>query len=37
LIISAFAQNKTEKYLEDKYSWYVSLNLGNAVVNIKKY
>lgn len=31
LIINAIAQNKTEKYLEDKYSWYVSLNLGNAV------
>lgn len=31
LIISAFSQEKTEKYLEDKYSWYVSLNLGNAV------
>lgn len=31
IIISAIAQNKTEKYLEDKYSWYVSLNLGNAV------
>jgi len=29
LIISAVAQNKTKKYLEDKYSWYVSLNLGN--------
>lgn len=31
LIIKAIAQDKTEKYLEDKYSWYVSLNLGNAV------
>ncbi|MFN3489083.1 MAG: hypothetical protein ACK4YV_08105 [Emticicia sp.] len=31
MIINAIAQNKTEKYLEDKYSWYVSLNLGNAV------
>jgi hypothetical protein len=29
LIISAVAQNKTKKYLEDKYSWYISLNLGN--------
>ncbi len=36
LIISAFAQNKTEKYLEDKYSWYVSLNLGNAVGTYQK-
>lgn len=36
LIISAFAQNKTEKYLEDKYSWYVSLNLGNAVGKYQK-
>ena len=31
LIISALAQEKTPKYLEDRYSWYVSLNLGNAV------
>lgn len=30
-IISVFAQGKTPKYLEDQYSWYVSLNLGNAV------
>lgn len=36
LITSAFAQDKTEKYLEDKYSWYVSLNLGNAVGKYKK-
>jgi hypothetical protein len=36
LIISAVAQNKTEKYLEDKYSWYVSLNLGNAVGRYQK-
>lgn len=36
LIISVFAQNQTEKYLEDKYSWYVSLNLGNAVGNYQK-
>jgi hypothetical protein len=35
LIINAIAQNKTEKYLEDKYSWYVSLNLGNAVGKYK--
>lgn len=35
-IISAIAQNKAEKYLEDKYSWYVSLNLGNAVGNYQK-
>lgn len=31
LIISALAQEKTPKYLEDQYSWYLSLNLGNAV------
>lgn len=36
LIINAFAQNKVEKYLEDKYSWYVSLNLGNAVGKYQK-
>lgn len=36
LIISVFAQNKTDKYLEDKYSWYISLNLGNAVGNYQK-
>lgn len=36
LIISAFAQNKAEKYLEDKYSWYVSLNLGNAIGKYQK-
>lgn len=36
LIISAVAQDKTGKYLEDKYSWYVSLNLGNAVGNYQK-
>jgi hypothetical protein len=36
LIISAVAQNKTEKYLEDKYSWYASLNLGNAVGKYQK-
>jgi len=36
LIISAIAQNKAEKYLEDKYSWYVSLNLGNAVGSYQK-
>ncbi len=36
LITSAFAQDKTEKYLEDKYSWYVSLNLGNAVGKYQK-
>lgn len=36
MIISAIAQNKTEKYLEDKYSWYVSLNLGNAVGKYQK-
>lgn len=36
MIISTFAQNKTEKYLEDKYSWYVSLNLGNAVGKYQK-
>jgi hypothetical protein len=36
LIISVFAQNKTEKYLEDKYSWYVSLNLGNAIGKYQK-
>lgn len=35
-IISAIAQGKTEKYLEDKYSWYISLNLGNAVGNYQK-
>lgn len=36
LIISAVAQNKTEKYFEDKYSWYASLNLGNAVGKYQK-
>lgn len=36
LIISAIAQNKAEKYLEDKYSWYVSLNFGNAIGNYQK-
>lgn len=36
MIISVFAQNKSEKYLEDKYSWYVSLNLGNAVGQYQK-
>ena len=36
LIISAVAQNKTEKYLENKYSWYASLNLGIAVGKYQK-
>ena len=36
MIINVFAQNKTEKYLEDKYSWYVSLNLGNAIGKYQK-
>lgn len=31
LIISVLAQEKTPIYLEDEYSWYLSLNLGNAV------
>lgn len=30
-ITRLLAQEKTPKYLEDQYSWYVSLNLGNAV------
>lgn len=29
--IKSFAQEKTPKYLEDEYSWYLSLNLGNAI------
>lgn len=35
-IISAMAQDKSKRYLEDQYSWYVSLNLGNAVGNYHK-
>ncbi len=31
LIINVLAQEKTPKYLEDRYSWYASLNLGNAI------
>ena len=31
MIITALAQEKTPVYLEDQYSWYLSLNLGNAV------
>jgi hypothetical protein len=31
LIINVLAQEKKPKYLEDRYSWYASLNLGNAV------
>jgi hypothetical protein len=30
-IIKSLAQEKTPKYLEDRYSWYVALNLGNAI------
>lgn len=30
-VVSVLAQNQQSKYLEDKYSWYVSLNLGNAI------
>lgn len=30
-IIKTLAQVKTPKYLEDKYSWYASLSLGNAI------
>lgn len=29
--IKSLAQEKTPKYLEDQYSWYLSLNLGNAI------
>ncbi|CAH0994437.1 hypothetical protein EMA8858_00547 [Emticicia aquatica] len=31
LVIRVLAQDKTPKYLEDQYSWYLSLNLGNAL------
>jgi hypothetical protein len=30
-IIKVLAQEKPPKYLEDKYSWYASLSLGNAI------
>ena len=36
LIINVLAQEKTPKYLEDYYSWYISLNLGNAVGKYQK-
>jgi hypothetical protein len=35
-VISALAQNVSSKYLEDKYSWYLSLNLGNAIGKYQK-
>ena len=36
LIVSVMAQEKPVKYLEDQYSWYVSLNLGNPIGNYHK-
>ncbi|MFY7910029.1 MAG: hypothetical protein ACOVO2_10775 [Emticicia sp.] len=36
LIISVMAQKTTERYLEDQYSWYVSLSLGNPTGNYHK-
>jgi len=36
LIVSVMAQEKPAKYLEDQYSWYVSLNLGNPIGNYHK-
>ncbi|AFK01722.1 hypothetical protein Emtol_0568 [Emticicia oligotrophica DSM 17448] len=36
LCLGVFAQTKSEKYLEDKASWYVGMNFGNAIGGYKQ-